>query len=315
VHERGTLFERETEPLKNKGITMARGRFLSTSVAEDDRLSRLSLTAELLYLKTIPHLDRDGMISGRAGYLWGRVCPLREELMLEMQGAINEWVTVGLVVRLDTDIGPVLFFPGFLKNNNLLHYDRESPSRFPVPPGYERTEMGLIPEGAEQKKKPTRKPKMEQVPPNSNGNYPLVNDVVNELVIDFASKGEVEVKDQVKEEAETPPAAAAVTSPDTARLWVKWDANMPGTKTPVIVDSVNGLLDDYAIAEIEEAITIACKRNIRTFSYVQGILAKGALRSPPTPNGGDYAPQRSGNRGFNAASDYMREKGMFNERH
>jgi hypothetical protein len=182
---------------------VARGRFISTSVAEDDRLSRLSMAAELLYLKTIPHLDRDGMISGKPGYLWGRVCPLREELMPEMQKAIDEWIAVGLVILMATDTGPVLFFPGFLKNNNLLHYDRESPSRFPVPPGYERTEMGLIPEGAEQKKKPTRKPKEAQVPPSSNGNGEVVNDSVIDEVMDLSSKGEVkvEVKDQGEGEA------------------------------------------------------------------------------------------------------------------
>jgi hypothetical protein len=123
---------------------MASGRFLSTTIAEDDRLARLSIAAELLYLKTIPHLDRDGMISGRAGFLWGKVCPLREELIGEMQSAINEWVRVGLVVRTITEAGPVLFFPGFLKNNHLPHYSRERPSRFGPPPGYVRAKRGLV---------------------------------------------------------------------------------------------------------------------------------------------------------------------------
>lgn len=199
---------------------MARGRFLSTSVAEDDRLSKLSMVSELLYLKTIPHLDRDGMISGKPGALWGKVCPLREELMPEMQKAIDEWIAVGLVIRMATDTGPVLFFPGFLKNNNLLHYDRETPSKFPVPPGYERTDMGLIPEGAEQKKKPTRKPKEAQVPPSSNGNGAHVNDLVNDKVMDLSPKGEeqVEVKVEVKVEVQgegedTAPAQSQPTPP------------------------------------------------------------------------------------------------------
>lgn len=217
---------------------MARGRFLSTSVAEDDRLSKLSITAELLYLKTIPHLDRDGMISGKAGYLWGRVCPLREDLMVEMPHAINEWVAVGLVTRMDTDTGPVLFFPGFLKNNNLLHYDRESPSRFPVPPGYERTEMGLILEGAEQKKKPTRKPKEAQVPPSSNGNAAHVNDYVNEpvndKVNDFASKGEVEVKVEVKggEHARKPLPPTPPPSPPSYQMQTSPGEYIPGVRRP-----------------------------------------------------------------------------------
>lgn len=123
---------------------MASGRFLSTTIADDERLALLSTTAELLYLKTIPHLDRDGMISGKPGFLWGKVCPLREELIGEMQTVIDEWVGVGLVIRMATDAGPALFFPGFLKNNNLPHYKRERPSRFPAPPGYTRTDKGLV---------------------------------------------------------------------------------------------------------------------------------------------------------------------------
>jgi hypothetical protein len=43
---------------------MARGRFLSESVATDARLNGLSVEAELVYLMTIPHLDRDGLIEG-----------------------------------------------------------------------------------------------------------------------------------------------------------------------------------------------------------------------------------------------------------
>jgi hypothetical protein len=296
---------------------MARGRFISTSIAEDDRLSRLSLTAELLYLKTIPHLDRDGMITGKAGALWGKVCPLREDLMPEMQKCIDEWIAVGLVIRMTTEKGPVLFFPGFLKNNTLLHYDRETPSQFPVPPGYERTPMGMVLEGTEQKRKPTRKPKEAQVPPSSNGNGAHVNDLVNDTVIDFASKGEeqeevkVEVKVEVKAEAEgsARPAAAAI-DPDVARLWRKWDANMPGTKTPVIVDSVNALLGDYSVAEIEEAIVIACKQNKRNLRYIEGILAKGAFSAPPGGNSAYISKGERQNAAVDEAFRILEDRGM-----
>lgn len=98
---------------------------------------------------------------------------------------------------------------------------------------------------------------------------------------------------EVEAERATPPAAAAPNA-DVARLWAKWDANMPGAKTHVIVDSVNALLDDYSIAEIEEAITIACKRNKRYLSYVEGILARGAFSDPPKPSGGDYPTNGNG---------------------
>ena len=49
---------------------MARGRLLSTDIASDPDLNRLSPDAERLYLRTIPHLDRDGLISGHPMLLW-----------------------------------------------------------------------------------------------------------------------------------------------------------------------------------------------------------------------------------------------------
>lgn len=187
---------------------MASGRFLSTSIAEDDRLGKLSMAAELLYLKTIPHLDRDGMISGKAGLLWGKICPLREELISEMQRAIDGWIQVGLVIRMMTEQGPVLFFPGFLKNNRLTHYDRERPSRYPAPPGYVRTDNGLVPDGEPS---PKEKPKAAQIPPLSNKNVDSVQDniqdkvpelVPDELldsVQDFALQEQDQDQDQVED--------------------------------------------------------------------------------------------------------------------
>lgn len=293
---------------------MARGRFVSTSIAEDERLCKLSITAELLYLKTIPHLDRDGMISGRAGFLWGRVCPLREELIAETQRAINEWVTVGLVTRMDTDAGPVLFFPGFLKNNNLLHYDRETPSKFPVPPGYERTEMGLILEGAEQKKKPTRKPKEEQVPPSSSGNVEHVNDLVidtiHDPVIDFAPKGEVKVKDQDQEKkkeraAATPPAPAQ--NPAVVVFRDVWKRNPSKAQMPTITTRVDDL-------ELWRRACQAWADRGNKPTNVEGMLdwydhpERFQTAYKPPPRGAD---PRSANNGVNAIMDYIQDRGLF----
>lgn len=120
---------------------------------------------------------------------------------------------------------------------------------------------------------------------NPGGNPPTpINRKEEEIEIEI----EIEIEDQVEAEGLAPPAAAAAPPNDVARLWTKWDANMPGAKSRVIVDEVNALLDDYSIAEIEEAITIACKRNIRTLSYVEGILVKGVFSEKKTPAGGDY---------------------------
>lgn len=188
---------------------MASGRFLSVSIAEDDKLSRLSMTAELIYLKAIPHLDRDGMITGKPGLLYSKVCPTREELFGATQEIMDEWVDVGLVIRFTTPEGPVLFFLGFAKNNNLPHYERERPSRFPAPPGYYRAEKGIFKNGDEP---PVKKPKTD-----SNQVLDEVQELVQELVHrntpEFDS--EEQDKDQDKEQASrSAPALPAIQYAD-----------------------------------------------------------------------------------------------------
>lgn len=113
---------------------MARGRFISESVATDARLNSLSVEAELVYLMTIPHLDRDGLIDGDPNVLWGKVCPKRRQFLDTIAVYIQEWAKAGLVLMYDTDNGPVLWFKGFIKNQLGLRYDRETPSKFPPPP-------------------------------------------------------------------------------------------------------------------------------------------------------------------------------------
>lgn len=121
---------------------MAQARMLNRSVAEDEALAGLSAEAALLFLMTIPHLDRDGLITGHPRLLWSDVAPLRDGLRECAGTLIDEWVQANLVVRFG-DGRPVLFFPGFQKNQSGMRYDRESPSKYPTPPGYERTSDGL----------------------------------------------------------------------------------------------------------------------------------------------------------------------------
>jgi hypothetical protein len=257
---------------------MARGRFISESVAKDLRLNSLSVEAELVYLMTIPHLDRDGLIEGDPEIVLGTVCPKRRQFLNMMDSIIGEWVKVGLVVTYDSQEGQVLWFKGFTKNQQGLRYDRETPSKFPAPPGYKHTKTG-----------------MERT---SDGDTPQDDDSIRQNAGDVRqmsaragadARPEVQVQVQVQvqdqEEVVGAPAPAAAIDPDVARVWKSWDANMPGTRTPVIVESVNGLLDDYSAAEIVEAIAIACRKNKRYLDFIKGVLAKGAFSQPPSSNG------------------------------
>lgn len=123
---------------------MARGRMINTTVREDKRLNELSAEAALVYLMTIPHLDRDGIITGDAWLLFCDVCPLRRELATQIDGIVEEWRHAGLVVQYETDNGPALWFCGFAKNQQGMHYTREAPSKYAPPPSMVRTDSGLI---------------------------------------------------------------------------------------------------------------------------------------------------------------------------
>lgn len=130
---------------------MARGRFLSESIATDTKLNGLSVEAELVYLMTIPHLDRDGLIEGDPDVLWGKVCPKRRIFLDCMASFIHEWTQAGLVLAYDTDDGVVLWFKGFAKNQTGMRYDREGVSKFAPPPNSDaaqpvRSKSGVSPE-------------------------------------------------------------------------------------------------------------------------------------------------------------------------
>lgn len=128
---------------------MPDGRFLSKTVATDEPLNRLTWQAQAVYMMTVPHLDRDGLITGHPLLLLAQVAPLRAaELVGIMPGIIQEWIDADLVMCYQSDDQLALFFPGFLKHQRLPHYDRETPSRFAPPPGHERTDQGLVPVAA-----------------------------------------------------------------------------------------------------------------------------------------------------------------------
>jgi hypothetical protein len=184
---------------------MAQGRFLSSSVAEDERLNSLSVEAQMMYLMTIPHLDRDGLINGNPSVLRGRVCPLREDFAPKMGKIIEEWVRSGLVLRYAAGDGTALWFKGFSKNNPLTHYHREKASKYPPPPGYTHGDKGII---------PLPKPdSSDDVPPSNNdGGDDLPDTSGNHPDTSGIYPPEVEVEDQVEVEECAPPAAAAANS-------------------------------------------------------------------------------------------------------
>lgn len=174
---------------------MARGRFLNTSIAEDIALNNLSIEAHWLYMMTIPHLDRDGLIKADTYLLFGKVCPRRPKVIPRIEAMIAEWVKAGLVIVYPTRDGQVAFFKGFTKNQQGMHYSREGASLLDPPPGYVRTATGLEPNtgdngdpGGDEPRRPNpdplptdSRPAPDEIPANININSNLNNEVKAEV--------------------------------------------------------------------------------------------------------------------------------------
>lgn len=128
---------------------MANGRFISKSISYDERLNELSLLSHFLYVQCIPHLDRDGLLTGERGAIKAMAVPARDEIDHAIVAAcIEEWKALELVTEYRSGRhGTALFFHGFHKNQVGMRYDRETPSRYDCPPGYQRTKLALVPAG------------------------------------------------------------------------------------------------------------------------------------------------------------------------
>lgn len=146
---------------------------INQTIAEDIEFNNLSLEAQLVYLRIIPHLDRDGLINGHHAVLWGKVAPLLPDLLSVMPKLIDEMVDAGLIIRYIANKTSILFFKGFNKNQIGMRYEREPSSLFPVPPGYKRTNAGLARDDKSNNPPPPSIDEPPQTPPPpTNGTVP-----------------------------------------------------------------------------------------------------------------------------------------------
>lgn len=126
---------------------MAQGRLIHASMPNDRNLSRMSFEAYATYVNALPHLDRDGLITGDPLELWAKTALRRADLIDRMPELINQWIQHGSVIRYTIGSGEtVLFFKRFREWNPNLLYHREAASRFPPPPEWRRQKGGLVPE-------------------------------------------------------------------------------------------------------------------------------------------------------------------------
>ncbi len=285
---------------------MARGRMLNQSIAKDKKLNDLSIEAEYIYLKSIPHLDRDGLINGDPALLWSDVCPRRPELMQKMQAIIDEIVASGLVIAYQcaNDGDTVLFFPGFTKNQQGMRYDREAPSRFGPPPHYTRTHSGLIPTDstpiAQQENEKESKPRTSAKPNPSElrTNSGLTPDEVPPKVSISISLKEVEGDGGVTPAENEKPTAAAAFISEYERIW-----SLP-IESPYRQEQIEGWIGRVTVDGWQYALKeCADHRKVGQWRYLETILKRVEVEGVPLPKP-EVIPKQTvtGNLGISMAS-------------
>lgn len=113
---------------------MPDGRFLSKTIANDWELNSVSLEADYLFIRCVPHLDVEGRMPGHPSEVRGTAVPLRRGLSdLQVDVCLEELAKAGLVEWYEVNGRPCLQFPGFQRHQKGLRKEREADSRIPSP--------------------------------------------------------------------------------------------------------------------------------------------------------------------------------------
>jgi hypothetical protein len=111
---------------------MPEGRFLSKSIAWSEQVASVSLLAECLFVRLIPHLDREGRLSGSPAAVKAIVCPLRSDITpAHVAEALAELTEAGLIIWYTVAGQKYLECPGFKNHQRGARFDREAASRIP----------------------------------------------------------------------------------------------------------------------------------------------------------------------------------------
>lgn len=107
---------------------------ISKSISTNGQLKRVSLEADYLFGRCIPHLDREGRIDGDPDVVKAMTCPLRRELTSEVvERCLGELQAAGLIEWYEVGGQRAVWFPGFAAHQSGLRKDREAESRIPAP--------------------------------------------------------------------------------------------------------------------------------------------------------------------------------------
>jgi hypothetical protein len=126
---------------------VSKGRFISKEISHDEELASVSLLADFIFTRCIPHLDVEGRMPGSAKAVKGIVCPLREDVKVKaVERALQELAAMELVDWYEVDGKQVLSFPNFRRHQQGLKPEREAPSKLPPPPPSTGSRSGPAPD-------------------------------------------------------------------------------------------------------------------------------------------------------------------------
>ena len=199
-----------------------------------------------------------------------------------MQDAILQWNVTGLAVHYETSEGHALHFPNFAKNQAGMRYNREGASKIAPPPGFVRTESGLIPESGDN-------PQIKSAPtPDllrtcSGPTPPQVQVQVQDQV-------EVQDQDQVQVEAQDGGAVGAGDSfsldDEVSKISNRLQQVGVGL-TPYIVDEYKELAKEFGFEAVMRGITAAADNGKQTkIRYVTSCIRNIAQGTAPKASNG-----------------------------
>ena len=111
---------------------------LSRSIALSEQLAAVSLEAECVFYRMIPHADREGRLPGSVIKLHGLIAPLQVRITPDLiRSALIELRAVELI-HWYTSRGAegdveVIELPGFKRHQRGARFDREAASKLPAP--------------------------------------------------------------------------------------------------------------------------------------------------------------------------------------
>lgn len=132
---------------------MPDGRFLSKSIAYSAQVGAVSLEADYLFMRMIPHLDSSGRMVGVPSSVKALCCPLRTEITVEVvDRCLAELHKSGLIHWYEAKGERCVAFPRFTSHQRGARLDREGPSRLPAPPKGKAEQLRRTPENSGERR-------------------------------------------------------------------------------------------------------------------------------------------------------------------